>query len=60
MMGAAYRAKHGLLRDKCNFDEIIRCLPELTLACQPYDDAEFVSKTEIDCLGSFIAVINDF
>lgn len=46
MMGAAYQAKHGLLRNKCNFDEIVKCLPELTLVCQPYDDAESVSTTE--------------
>lgn len=45
MLGAAYQAKHGLLQNKCSFDEIIRSLPEFTLACQPYDDAESVSKT---------------
>lgn len=47
MMGAAYQAKHGLLQNinNCSFDEISRCLPELTLACQPYDDAESVSET---------------
>lgn len=45
MMGAAYQAKHGLLRNNCSFDEITRCLPELTLVCQPYDDAESVSET---------------
>ncbi|XP_011141834.1 xylulose kinase isoform X2 [Harpegnathos saltator] len=44
MMGAAYRAKHGLFRESCSFDEIIRCLPELTLVCQPYDDAESIYK----------------
>ncbi|XP_020281760.1 xylulose kinase [Pseudomyrmex gracilis] len=44
MMGAAYHAKHGLLRNNCSFDEITRCLPELTLVCQPYDDAESIYK----------------
>ncbi|EZA55801.1 hypothetical protein DMN91_011506 [Ooceraea biroi] len=44
MMGAAYQAKHGLLRATCSFDEITRCLPELTLMCQPYDDAESIYK----------------
>lgn len=54
MMGAAYQAKHGLLQN--NFDEITRCLPEFTLVCQPYDDAESVSKTIF--LISFIIIIN--
>ncbi|XP_024938369.1 xylulose kinase isoform X2 [Cephus cinctus] len=40
MMGGAYQAKHGLLRDKYSFDEITKSLPEPTLACQPYDDAD--------------------
>jgi len=44
MMGAAYQAKHGLLHSTCSFDELTRCLPELTLACRPYDDAESVSE----------------
>ncbi|XP_011630604.1 xylulose kinase isoform X2 [Pogonomyrmex barbatus] len=44
MMGAAYQAKHGLLRNNCSFDEITRCLPELTLVCQPYNDAESIYK----------------
>jgi len=44
-MGAAYQAKHGLLRNNCSFDEITRYLPEMTLVCKPYDDAESVSKT---------------
>ena len=44
MMGAAYQAKHGLLRNECNFDEITRCLPEPKLVCHPYDDAESIYK----------------
>lgn len=43
MIGAAYQAKYALLRNECNFDEITRCLPEPTLICRPYDDAESVS-----------------
>lgn len=43
MIGAAYQAKYALLRNECNFDEITRCLPESTLICRPYDDAESVS-----------------
>ncbi|KYN20763.1 Xylulose kinase [Trachymyrmex cornetzi] len=44
MMGAAYQAKHGLMQNNCSFDEITHCLPELTLVCQPYDDAESIYK----------------
>ncbi|XP_036143451.1 xylulose kinase isoform X2 [Monomorium pharaonis] len=44
MIGAAYRAKHGLLQKNCSFDEITRCVPELMLICQPHDDAESVYK----------------
>lgn len=44
MMGAAYQAKHGLLRNESNFNEITRCLPEPTLVCRPYNDAETVSN----------------
>ncbi|XP_043286890.1 xylulose kinase isoform X2 [Venturia canescens] len=44
MLGAAYQAKHALLRDKCSFEEITRCLPEPKLVCQPYDDAESIYK----------------
>lgn len=44
MMGAAYQAKYGLFHNNCSFDEITRCLPEPTPVCQPYDDAESVSK----------------
>lgn len=47
MMGAAYQAKHGLLHNNCSFDEIIRCLPEPTPVCKPYDDAESVSKISL-------------
>lgn len=43
MIGAAYQAKYALLRNESNFDEITRCLPEPTLICRPYDDAELVS-----------------
>lgn len=43
-LGAAYQAKHGLLRDKLSFDEITKDLPEPVLVCKPYDDAESVSK----------------
>ncbi|XP_036143453.1 xylulose kinase [Monomorium pharaonis] len=44
MMGAAYQAKHGLLRNKYSFDEITRSASELMLVCQPYDDAESIYK----------------
>ncbi|XP_015183446.1 PREDICTED: xylulose kinase isoform X3 [Polistes dominula] len=44
MMGAAYQAKHGLLRNECNFEEITACLPEPKLVCRPYDDAESIYR----------------
>ncbi|OAD52555.1 Xylulose kinase [Eufriesea mexicana] len=47
MMGAAYQAKHVLLQNEYNFDEITRCLPEPTLVCRPYDDADSVSSSNI-------------
>lgn len=47
MMGAAYQAKHVLLQNECKFDEITRCLPEPTLVCRPYDDADSVSSSNI-------------
>ncbi|KOC59536.1 Xylulose kinase, partial [Habropoda laboriosa] len=47
MMGAAYQAKHALLRNESSFDEITRCLPEPTLVCRPYDDAESIYKSMV-------------
>ncbi|XP_076384623.1 xylulose kinase isoform X2 [Megalopta genalis] len=47
MMGAAYLAKYALLRNECNFDEISRCLPEPTLACRPYDDADSIYRSMV-------------
>lgn len=47
MMGAAYQAKHALLRNKLNFDEITRCLPEPTIVCKPYADAESIYKSMV-------------
>ncbi|XP_029159809.1 xylulose kinase isoform X2 [Nylanderia fulva] len=44
MMGAAYQAKHGLLRNNCSFDIITHCLPEFIPVCEPYDDAESIYK----------------
>lgn len=47
VIGAAYQAKYALLRNECNFDEITRCLPEPTLICRPYDDAESIYKAMV-------------
>ncbi|CAL7933877.1 unnamed protein product [Xylocopa violacea] len=47
VMGAVYQAKHVLLRNECNFDEITRCLPEPTLACRPYNDADSIYKSMV-------------
>ncbi|XP_047358248.1 xylulose kinase isoform X4 [Vespa velutina] len=44
MMGAAYQAKHGLLRNKNSFEDITASLPEPTLVCRPYDDAESIYR----------------
>ena len=49
VLGAAYQAKHGLLRatgsgDGIQFSAITSCLPPLTLACKPYPDAAQVVK----------------
>ncbi|XP_016840700.1 xylulose kinase-like isoform X2 [Nasonia vitripennis] len=44
MMGAAYRAKHALFKDKLKFEDILNTLPEPKLVCQPYDDAESIYK----------------
>ncbi|XP_043674202.1 xylulose kinase isoform X1 [Vespula pensylvanica] len=44
MMGAAYQAKHGLLRNESNFEEITASLPEPTVVCRPYDDAESIYR----------------
>lgn len=47
MMGAAYQAKHALLRKESNFEEVTQCLPEPTLVCRPYDDAESIYKAMV-------------
>ncbi|XP_053980420.1 xylulose kinase isoform X1 [Hylaeus volcanicus] len=47
MLGAAYQAKHALLRNESSFDEITRCLPEPTLVCRPYDDADSIYKSMV-------------
>ncbi|XP_058802917.1 xylulose kinase isoform X10 [Phymastichus coffea] len=44
VLGAAYRAKHALLEDGRSFEELLSCLPEPTLVCQPYPDAESIYK----------------
>lgn len=43
MLGGAYRAKHALVKKERSYDEVLECLPEPNLICQPYDDAECVS-----------------
>lgn len=39
MLGAAYQAKHGLLRQSNTSVDIRLLLPEPKLLCQPYKDA---------------------
>lgn len=42
-MGSAYRAKYALLKNEYSFEEIMKNLPEPTLICEPYHDADTVS-----------------
>lgn len=39
MLGAAYQAKHGLLKDTANFFDLTSTIPEPKLICEPYNDA---------------------
>lgn len=39
MFGAAYQAKHGLLKDTDNFFNLTATAPEPELVCEPYSDA---------------------
>ena len=43
MMGAAYRAKIALLKNEHNFEDVLKILPDPSLICEPYDDADSVS-----------------
>ena len=43
MMGAAYRAKFALLKKDFSYEDILKSLPEPTIVCEPYDDADTVS-----------------
>ncbi|KAG8036989.1 hypothetical protein G9C98_004311 [Cotesia typhae] len=44
VLGAAYLAKYALHRDKNNFQEITKYIPEPKLLCTPYSDAESIYK----------------
>ncbi|CAG5106525.1 Similar to XYLB: Xylulose kinase (Homo sapiens) [Cotesia congregata] len=44
VLGAAYLAKYALHRDKNNFQEITKYIPEPQLLCTPYSDAESIYK----------------
>lgn len=39
MLGGAYQAKHGLLKETSNYLEITSVLSAPVLACEPYADA---------------------
>lgn len=39
MLGAAYQAKHGLLKDTADFFELTKSVPQPELICEPYSDA---------------------
>lgn len=45
VLGAAYRAKHGLLhKEGVSFTKMTESLPPPALACQPYSDSHQVSN----------------
>ncbi|XP_008557575.1 xylulose kinase [Microplitis demolitor] len=44
VLGAAYLAKYALHKDKNNFKEITKYIPEPKLVCSPYSDAESIYK----------------
>ncbi|XP_033226806.1 xylulose kinase [Belonocnema kinseyi] len=44
MMGAAYRAKFALLKNESTYEDILKSLPEPTIVCEPYDDADTIYK----------------
>ncbi|KAJ8947058.1 hypothetical protein NQ318_019952 [Aromia moschata] len=39
MLGAAYQAKRGLLGESSNYMDMMSCVPQPELACEPYSDA---------------------
>ena len=57
MMGAAYRAKHGLYKNKSKFYDIVSSLPEPQQACRPYDDAENVNIINFLILFSLFIIL---
>lgn len=46
-MGATYRAKFALLKNDNIQEDLINNLPEPILFCEPYHDADTVSKLSI-------------
>uniref|UniRef100_A0A0C9REN4 Xylulose kinase n=1 Tax=Fopius arisanus TaxID=64838 RepID=A0A0C9REN4_9HYME len=42
VLGGAYQAKHALHRHESSFEQITSSIPEPTLLCRPYSDAESV------------------
>lgn len=43
VLGAAYQAKHALHRNELTFEQITNSIPEPTLLCTPYNDADSVN-----------------
>lgn len=56
MLGAAYQAKHGLLKDKGNFFELTSMVPEPELVCEPYSDAGDIYGPMVE---RFRSIVND-
>lgn len=48
MFGAAYQAKHGLLKNTDNFFNLTATAPKPELVCQPYGDAAEIYAPMVD------------
>jgi len=57
VLGAAYRAKHGLLRDKLSFQQMTDSLPAPSLASRPYSDSDLIYSPMMERYRSYISEI---
>lgn len=48
VLGAAYQAKHALHRNELTFEQITSNIPEPTLLCTPYNDADSIYKPMLE------------
>lgn len=54
MLGAAYQAKHGVVRNSQSFQEIVSTVPKPALACEPADDADKIYTPMVERYRSII------